>query len=323
MATILKRGGKYQAQVRRLGHKPVSRTFTLKSDAAAWARKVESEIERGTYVDRTPGASTTLSQMLSRYRKEILPKLSSTSQEVDGYRLNTLDSKLGHHSLAALTPAVVSDYRNTRLKVVSAGTVLRELGVLSRVLSACRQEWGIEVRNSVTEIQKPKAPRGRDRRLRQGEIDLILAVLQPTMQAVVRFAIETAMRRGEIAAMKFEDVDRAHRTLLIPATKTGVPRTIPLSCGAFQIIEGMGDKDARGPVFGMTATTISQAFRRACRRAGLEDLHLHDLRHEATSRLFEKGLAVMEVALVTGHADVRMLARYTHLRAGDLVCKLG
>jgi integrase len=217
----------------------------------------------------------------------------------------------------------VSDYRNTRLKVVSAGTVLRELGVLSRVLSACRQEWGIEVRNSVTEIQKPKAPRGRDRRLRQGEIDLILAVLQPTMQAVVRFAIETAMRRGEIAAMKFEDVDRAHRTLLIPATKTGVPRTIPLSCGAFQIIEGMGDKDARGPVFGMTATTISQAFRRACRRAGLEDLHLHDLRHEATSRLFEKGLAVMEVALVTGHADVRMLARYTHLRAGDLVCKLG
>ena len=71
------------------------------------------------------------------------------------------------------------------------------------------------------------------------------------------------------------------------------------------------------------ATTVSVAFLKLCRKTGIDDLHFHDLRHEATSRLFEKGLNPVEVATITGHKDTRMLMRYTHLRAEDLVGRLG
>ena len=322
MSSITRRNGKYQAQVRRLGQS-ISRTFHRKSDAVAWARQVESDIERGTFADGSAARRTTLREAIRLYRKQVLPGLATTSQVIDVYRLNALESKLGSLSLAAVTTEAVSNYRNARLKLVGPATVLKELGTLSRVLTACRTEWGLPVANVVKEIRKPTAPPGRARRLKEGELDRLLKELLPVMQALVLFAIETAMRRGEIVSMRFEHVDWDRRTLRIPKTKTGIARTIPLSQRAYRVLESLRDGRSDGRVFRMTAATISQAFRRACQRAGLEDLHLHDLRHEATSRLFEKGLAVMEVASITGHADLRMLARYTHLRADDLVCKVG
>ncbi len=130
------------------------------------------------------------------------------------------------------------------------------------------------------------------------------------------------MRRGEIAAMKWEHVDLKTRTLTIPETKTGEPRRIPLSSRAVAVLKSL-PRRIDGYVFGMRKDSITQAFDRACKRAGIEDLRYHDLRHEATSRLFERGLNPMEVAAITGHKTLQMLKRYTHLRAEDLVAKLG
>ena len=131
------------------------------------------------------------------------------------------------------------------------------------------------------------------------------------------------MRRGEILRAKWGDVNRAEGTLHIPITKNGHPRTIPLTPGAQKVLEGIsGEHKATDLVFPVSCEAIKLVWQRLVRRAGIANLRFHDLRHEAVSRFFEMGLSVPEVALISGHKDPRMLFRYTHLRAADLVAKL-
>lgn len=137
---------------------------------------------------------------------------------------------------------------------------------------------------------------------------------------IIAFALETAMRRSEIVSMRWEHVNLKTRTVLLPTTKTGEPRRVPLSRRALRILAAR--PRGIGPVWTMRPG-VSQAFERVCRKAGIKGLRFHDLRHEATSRLFEKGLNTMEAAAVTGHKTLVMLKRYTHLRAEDLAEKLG
>jgi integrase len=136
-------------------------------------------------------------------------------------------------------------------------------------------------------------------------------------------ALETAMRQGELVNLRWEHVHLARRIAHLPDTKNGEPRTVPLSTAALKILRSL-PRSLTGQVFvGLTSEAVKRAFARAVRRAGIDDLHFHDLRHEATSALFERGLNIMEVASITGHKDLRMLRRYTHLRAEDLAKKLG
>ena len=130
------------------------------------------------------------------------------------------------------------------------------------------------------------------------------------------------MRRGELLGLEWQHVDLDKRTAYLPITKNGTNRTIPLSLKAIETLQLL-PRDISGRVFPLSATALRGLWARACKRAGIEDLRFHDLRHEATSRFFEKGLNVMEVAAITGHKDLRMLQRYTHLRAEDLAVKLG
>ena len=130
------------------------------------------------------------------------------------------------------------------------------------------------------------------------------------------------MRRGEIAAMRWDHMDRKARALLIPETKTWTPRRVPLSTAALGVLDQL-PRRIDGRVWAMRPDSISQAFERVCKAADIEGLTFHDLRHEATSRLFEKGLNPMQVAAITGHKTLQMLKRYTHLRAEDLVGMLG
>lgn len=141
------------------------------------------------------------------------------------------------------------------------------------------------------------------------------------MAAIIGFALETALRRREIAYLTWACVNLASRTALISTTKTGIPRTVPLSSKAAEVLQKC-DKRSDGLVFGVRPDSITQAFERACRRAQISNLRFHDLRHEATTRLFEKGLTHMEVSAITGHRDLRMLHRYTHLRPELIARKL-
>jgi integrase len=144
----------------------------------------------------------------------------------------------------------------------------------------------------------------------------------PYLLPIVRLAIETAMRQGELVSMHWTHTDLKRRTIFLAHTKNGDSRTVPLSTDAVAVLSAL-PYDINGHVFpGVTTESIKKAFIRATRRAGIEDLHFHDLRHEATTRLFERGLNIMEVATITGHKDLRMLRRYTHLKAEDLAKRL-
>jgi integrase len=304
----------------------MARTFDLKGAAEAWAKQVESEMDRGVFVSREEADRTTLAEALDRYAREILPTKKSARPVT--YQIRNVREALGALSLSAITSSVLAKYRDQQLaKGYAAQTVKHDLSLISRVLNICIKEWGIALPsgNPVLQVKMPRVANARDRRLVDDEYPRLLTAAHAyggEIGPVITWAIETAMRRGEIAAMRWEHLDRKDRVLLIPETKNGTPRRIPLSVAALAVLDGL-PRRIDGRVWGMRPDSISQAFKRVCKAAGIEGLTFHDLRHEATSRLFEKGLEIMQVKTITGHKTLQMLLRYTHLRAKDLVGRLG
>jgi integrase len=145
----------------------------------------------------------------------------------------------------------------------------------------------------------------------------------PFLLPIVHLALETAMRQDELVSLRWEHIDLNRQIAHLPDTKNGEARTVPLSSAAIRVLRSL-PRSLHGQVFpGLTTEAVKRAYIRAVRRAEIEDLRFHDLRHEATTRLFEKGLNIMEVASITGHKDLRMLRRHTHLKAEDLARKLG
>ena len=179
--------------------------------------------------------------------------------------------------------------------------------------------------NPVACIRQPSLPKGRDRRLEGDEEQSLLGACRRStnhwLLPLVCFALETAMRRGELLTLEWQDVHVAQGWVHLPDTKNGSPRDVPLSPKDQAILADL-PHDLSGRVFPVHFEALKSAWRRLLGRSGVVGLRFHDLRHEATSRFFEKGLNVMEVATITGHRDLRMLQRYTHLRAEDLALKL-
>lgn len=352
MATIRQqKNGRWQAIVRR-GNVSKSETFAAKLDADAWARKVESEIERGVWKDTSEAERVTLAELLDEYEQKVLPGLRG-----NGYKtaLAHLRERLGDKTLAQLSSADVAKYRDKRLETVSGDTVRKELGVLSKLIDLAAMEWGYVITaNPCKLVKKPAPGKARDRRLSDDEAARMWTSLtqskNPYMLPFCQLAVETAMRRGEILKLDWRHVDLKGRTAHLPETKTDEPRTVPLSPAAVAILKGLlpkgkDDKPIRklsGQVFPVSESLVAQAWGHAvtrarrlyvkeCERQGakpdehfLIGLRFHDLRHEATSRLFERGVFdSMEVASITGHKTLAMLKRYTHLKAKDLAKKLG
>jgi integrase len=325
MATFRKLpSGSWQVRVRRKGESTVTKTFTTKALADKWARAIESQIDQGTFVDRSEVESTTLGELIDRYLIEVTPTKKTASQETR--RLKILKNGLGHLILGSIQSKHIAAYRDKRLQEGKAGgTVIKDINNLSHIFTVAIKDWGFPMScNPALLIRKPKAARGRDRRLNLGELESILNSLSesPEVKQLVLLAIETGMRRSELLSMDWINVDMLNRFVVLPDTKNGDSRAVPLSTKAIQILEGMPRANS-GIIFHTKPDSVTQAFRRACARANLADLRFHDLRHEATSRLFEKGLNTMEVSSITGHKTLSMLKRYTHLKASDLALKLG
>ena len=196
--------------------------------------------------------------------------------------------------------------------------------MLSRMFNVAASTWGFEsLRNPVANVVRPKIPTGRTRRINgPAEWRALLKAANSRFRLVLRFAVRTAMRREEIAGLTWDRVNLQRRIVYLPKTKNGEQRTIPLSRRVVAILRQAGPK-LSGSVFGMSADAISAAMIDTRHRAGIEDLRFHDLRHEATSRLFEQtDLDVMEIKSITGHKSLQMLARYSHLRTERLVARL-
>ena len=337
MATFRKRSGSWQALVKKKGFGQIGRTFDTKADAEDWAKVTEAEMTRGIFVTRKESENTTLSEALDRYISEILPHKKQLQRETN--RANALKRwPISKRSLAQIQGKDIAAFRDERVKSGgSPNTVRLDLALLSHLFTIAVKEWGMSgLVNPVMQIRKAKLPQGRDRRLLPEELYRILSVSEsPVLADLVRFAIETGMRRGELAGISWDMVDLKKRTVTLPETKNGEKRIVPLSTEAVRILSGLVRR-IDGKVWGVAPDSITQAFIRAVSRARaayekeceekgtkpdptfLVDLTFHDLRHEATSRFFEKGLNPMQVAAITGHKTLQMLKRYTHLKAEDL-----
>jgi len=321
MATFVRVGSKTKAIIRKQGFPTKAKTFLRLADAKKWARKVEAEIEGGLVDNSVLLRHYTLEDALKHYYKNCKRRNLKALRYVQAHsRLICRD--LGHLTLSDVNIKSLEEYRDSRLETVSSATVKHELGIIKRALNEFCSSKSLRGYQAPV-IRPPKICNARSRRLKHHELPAILKVINnPEVQALIQLAIETAMRRGELMRIEAQDIDYDRRTLKIDETKTNVPRTIPLTKKAVSILSYQTAGDLTGKLFSIKEDSLTQAFSRACAKAGIQNLRFHDLRHEATSRFFEMGLSLMEVASITGHQDPRMLRRYTHLEASDLLKKL-
>ena len=325
MATYRKRNSKWQAIIRHKNIGTVTRSFKSKSHAIKWVHEQENIIEAGHYGLLKPD-SVLLGELLSRYYKEITQgKRSANTEE---RRLNRLiKDPISALTLDKLSSSAIAAFRDRRLPD-GARTAHYDLTLIRHCLKIAIHEWGLMLSsNPVDFIKMPPASRPRQRRLNKGEYERLEQAshltLNPHIWPIIVFAIETGMRRGEILGLTWNNTNLERQLAYLPLTKNGTSREVPLSTKAADVLRGQRARQDTSTPFPVNANAFRLAWERQRKRAGLCDLRFHDLRHEAISRFFELGLSIPEVALISGHKDAKMLFRYTHLRAGNIIAKLG
>jgi len=330
MATIRKLRGRWQAQVRRRGMKPRCKSFDTKLEAEKWARDLEAQVDRfGAAPDTKILESTTLGQLLERYQREVSPLKRGSVQEIQ--RIDVLRRhELAYRTMIGLSQQDIASFRDERLQSVAPSTTVRELAILSHVLEVAIRDWGLPLaKNVVKLVRRPVIRNERSRRLTGDEEQRLLNGCDggqtQYFKTLLILAIETGMRRGEILGLRWSDISHNRRVITLALTKNGCGREVPLSQRAFDALMDWKERGSvdQSTVFPMTPGALEQAWRRLLIRVGIKSLRFHDLRHEGVSRLFERGLNVMEVSTISGHKELRMLRRYSHLSADDLVARLG
>ncbi|KHS70387.1 site-specific integrase [Pectobacterium brasiliense] len=276
-----------------------------------------------------------LSKALDKYFSTVSRHKRGQLQEF--YRINVIKrSRLANRNMDEISSIDIAEYRDNRLsefnsrtqKPISANTVRLELALLSALYNLAKVEWGTCSINPVENVRKPTVSSGRTRRLTTQEERQLTRYFKdknPELLAIFQIALETGMRQGEILSLRWEYTDLRLGVAHLPLTKNGTSRDVPLSSKARQILCGLGERPhhENGYIFSYTSSGFKSAWRVALKVLAIDDLHFHDLRHEAISRFFELGtLNVMEVAAISGHKSMNMLKRYTHLRAAHLVNKL-
>lgn len=333
MATIRKKGDyQWHVQIRKKGFPTITKTFTTRTDAENWATVKESEMVRGLYTDSSEAERTTVGDLIDRFTKEFAPhhyRQREDKKEAWRYQCAHLKNAMGIYSLSALDQKLVAKYRDDRQKIVSESTVRKELYLLSKVLRFGETEAGITLPRGdpVLKIRKPADGKARDRRLAKEEWDKFESECKASRNVylwpAVELAVETAMRQGELLGLRWENVDLKRKTVFLEVTKNGEARAAPLSSRAVAVLSGL-PRSIKGGVVPVQRMTLYHVFHAAVERAGIKDFTFHDLRHEAMSRLAERGdFSVLELAAVSGHKTLQMLKRYTHLQAEKLAIKLG
>jgi integrase len=327
MATIRKRGKAWRVEIARHGIRKSS-TFDTKAEASAWATTTEAEFLAGRHGE-TPHRP--VRDLLERYGAEV--SATKRGRRWESVRLDQLGrDALGDVPLPKLNASHIAAWRDRRLREVSAASVRREWTLLHHAFNVAVNEWKWLAENPMNGVRRPAPPRARDRRLSQDEIDRLLLALgydyerwpqtvTARVGAGMLFAIETAMRAGEIAGLTWDRVDLKGKFVRLPQTKNGTPRDVPLSPEALRIVRQLRGARADGSVFGLASAQLDALFRKAKARALIDDLHFHDTRHEAITRLSKK-LDVLDLARMVGIRDLRILMVYYNATATEIAGRL-
>ena len=315
MASIRKRGNKWQVQVRSRKAGSLGKSFHRKADAQKWALEQETLIQTGRF-NKTNIHELTLKDLMSAYARRVTPSKRGAPQELRRLKRLLRDNTIMCCPLPDADPPLFAQFRDKRL-----GDGVRacqyDLALIRHAWNIARIEWGWPLNdNPIALIRIPKGNPPRERRLKPGEYEALQHAGRKTrtwyLWPVIDIAIETAMRRSEILNLTWKHVDWERKRALIPLAKNGRSRWVPLSKVALAHLD-------RAPrtsdhIFPITAVALRQSWERLCKRAHIEDLTFHDLRHEGISRLFESGLSIPQVMRISGHRTASQLFRYIQLR---------
>lgn len=345
--------GQFQYRARKLvGGRRITKTFTKVALAVRWLSEVEVDRQRGVFVDRTEAERKTLGDVISRYQDEILGE-DSVKRGADkerGHLKVVLGDDVCRIRMASLSSADLAKLRD-RMKGLgyAPATIVRRLNLIQTIIQHARREWGIHLSENPAQMVKrpPGADRKRNRVFQETPLDdrsaavgatdipkseeeRLLAACDadtnPLLGAIVRFAIYTAMRQGEIVGLRSSDVDLIRRTAIVRGaagnvTKNGEVREIPLLPEAVALL-GKQNLKKSGVIFQIDQNVLKMRYRRAVKRAGIDDLTFHDLRHIATSRLAKIFPNPLDLKRVTGHKDLKSLDRYYHTTAAELAARI-
>lgn len=324
MATISERGPQqFQAIVRRKGYPSQTKTFETRTDAKKWVSVIESEMHRGIFIDRAECERTTLKEALERYLKEKTRHKRSPQQEI--YRIRAWQKHpLALRSLASLRTCDFAEYRDERLDSVSRNTVRLELAVIGHLCTVAISEWSLPIeRNWIVKGLLPKPGNARARRFLGDEETRLLAAAKQSnarnLTLAIKLAILTGMRGGELVHLEWSQVDLEQHTISLSMTKNGDSRVVPLFKAATELLRSTPHPVGQERLFEFYDTNgLSAAFRRTCERANIVDLHFHDLRHEAASRLAPHVPATALCKLM-GWRSIQMAMRYYNQLASEAV----
>lgn len=327
MASITKNGSKWRAFVCRSGVRK-SKTFQTKREAETWAANVEHRLLTGEFLT-TP--LIPFSFLVEKYLLQVTPHKRSAVRE-EAFFMRFLKLPIARVMLPNMSEQDWIRWRDERLKSVAPATVLREWATLANLLAIAKDEWKIIPRNYLKGVKKPKAPPPRFQRWSDDAIRKLLFVarFEPssrpqtltdrTMLAFL-FAIETAMRLGEICSLTWENVHFERRLVHIPQSKNGWPRDVPLSSKALDILTLLWSVRTNDLVFCLNIRQCDALFRKVKNQALLKDLHFHDTRREALTRLAKK-VDVMTLAKISGHRDLSILQNTYYAPRMDEVAAL-
>ena len=319
MASIRRRNGKYQVQIR-VGSYSRSQSFHKLNDAKTWARKEEELAQQRRYLG-SRYEPCDLAEKLVRYLRDITPQKRASDTERIVLRA-LLREDWVNTPLPQLNVADITEYRDQRLVAVKPATLARQLNIVKHACATAEREW--DWLSPLSLLQKMTLPKNIEhvvKRITAADEEALIKAAKKSrtknLSEPLILALETTMRRSELLGLEWQDVDLEGRELLVRRSKNGKSRNIPLTARAHTTLASM-ESDCGEPVFLLSANAVRLAFERCRRCAGLDHLRFHDLRHEAISRLFEKGLTTPEVALLSGHKTVSQLFRYAHADIGKV-----
>ena len=342
MASIIQHRGRWRAQVRRKGFQNYTKTFDTKAAAQAWARNVESEIDRNLVpsAGSLVGRGYLVSSVLDDYIKLRVKSRPIGDTANEHYMLLRLRERLGDVDASRLLPDDLVGYAQARADdgagPYTVNMEISKLGTVMRMVAASRHmtlpDAVQQARPLLTHLSLIGGGGKRERRPADDELAQILSHLEEHRGKVyadaVRFAVGTAMRRGEITRLRWDDLDESRHLVLVrdrkdPREKKGNDMWVPLLARTdfgdmWQLVQAQPVQGDDPRIFPIGDSALSKYFTWACRELSIPDLHLHDMRHHAISRLFEMGYRIEQVALVSGHRSWVHLKRYTNLKPEDL-----
>lgn len=316
-----------------------AKTFGTEKEAQAWGRTTRYEIEKGL-VTSTLLQNRKLSDAIEKYISDILPHKPKNARNIERH-LKWWVQQLGRHQLNEISALLIGEGRDKLLKerlptgkLRAPATVVRYISSLSAVFETAIKEWHWLEKNPVKLIRKPAVSNSRNRFLSPDEAQTLLNCCQesrnPYLYSIVKIALCTGMRRGEILNLHWGDIDFDKKQLVLHETKNGSTRYVPMINSVYQIMKGLyeqeGTVDLSYHVFPSLNPKryldIRSAWKFALERAGIDNCRFHDLRHSCASFLAMNGSSQREIAEILGHKDIRMTHRYTHLNQGYLSEKL-